>query len=178
MSPFGYFMLGYSLLLAGAEASFRYREGILQLLVMLLYPVWFGVLLASFGRLNWRSPRGKLISTALTIWFVAAPFAGARCGIIVRDTVFRSRLTEYETAVRAIQSGTAPPVVPQLAYHITQPQGHQQIFFFWGSGFPVKHTVFVYSPSDPNADSSFARAWRHARSLAPNWYVAKDYQMA
>ena len=174
MSQFGYFMVGFSLLHAGVEASFRYREGSLQFLVMLLYPIWFGILLASFRRLNWRSPRVKLLSTALTIWFVAAPFVAARCCIIVRDTVFRSRLTEYETAVRAMQSGTVPPVVPRLAYHITQPQGHQRVFFFWGRGFPVEHTVFVYSPSDLNADSNFARAWRHARPLAPNWYVAKD----
>jgi hypothetical protein len=167
-------MIGFSLLHAGAEATFRYREGALQFPVMLLYLIWFGVLLASFSRLHWRSSRARLISTALTVWFVAAPFAGARCGIVVRDTVFRSRFTEYETAVRAMQSGTVPPVVPRLAYHITQPQGHQQVFFFWGRGFPVKHTVFVYSPTDPNADSSFARAWHHARPLAPNWYVAKD----
>src|SRR5438128_1201993 len=75
---FGYFLLGFSVLHAGAEAAFRYREGGLQILVMLLYLIWLGVLFLLLSRLHWSSWRSRLISTALLLWVVAAPLAGAR----------------------------------------------------------------------------------------------------
>jgi hypothetical protein len=174
MSLFRCFILAFSMVFAGAEALFRYREGALQWLVLVLYLIWFAVLLVTTARLLCRGRRPSLNSAVLAIWLVAAPFAGAQCGIIIRDAVFRSRLTEYETAVHNIQSGIVPIAVPRLAYHISQTPGHQEVFFFWGSGFPVKHTAFVYSQNDPNLDKRFAQAWHHARPLAPNWYVTND----
>ena len=177
MTRFGYVLLGFSLLHAGVEGSFRYREGVLQLPLMLLYPVWFGLLLASFARLRWHSLGARLGSTALLLWFVASPFIGARGGIALRDAVFRSRLPEYEAVVQTIQAGNMPPVIPRLAYRIVHhatPAGDLEVIFFWGAGFPVKHTAFVYCESDPRTDPNFQQAWRSARPLAPNWYLAKD----
>ena len=176
MTRFGYFLLAFSLLHAGVETSFRYREGVLQLSLMLLYPVWFGLLLASFARLPWHH-RTRIGSIALVVWFVVAPFMGARVGVTLHDAVFRSRLSEYEAAVQVIQAGKTPPIIPRLAHQVTphtDSTGNPEVFFFWGAGFPVKHTAFVYRLTDPRMDSKFIRAWPFIRSLTANWYVVKD----
>lgn len=174
LTPFGRFVLGYALLFAAVEASFRYRENALQWVVLLLAPVWVGTLAASYRKLPWHSLRARLVSAALTLCLAMAPYVGARCGIMLRDSVFRSRLPEYEAAVRAVQAGETPSIFPRLAHHITQSQKQPQIFFVWGRGFPLRHTAFVYSPTDPRADNAFTRHWRRIRPLAPHWYFAKD----
>lgn len=174
MTPFGRFVLGFALLFAAVEAVFSYRESALQWVVVLLVPVWVGTLAASYRKLPWRSARARWTSAALILFLAIAPYVGARCGIMLRDSVFRSRLPEYEAAVRAVQAGETPLIFPRLAHHITQSQDEPQVFFIWGLGFPLRHTAFVYSPTDPRADRSFTSRWRRIRPLAPHWYFAKD----
>lgn len=169
-------MLGVALLFAAVEAAFRYREGALQWVVVVLGPVWVGTLVVSLRRLQWRSPRARMISAVLMICLAVAPFLGARGGILLRDAVFRSRLPEYEAAVRDVQAGVTPPVsiFPRLAHHITQTRDGAQIAFIWGRGFPLRMTSFVHSQTDLRADSRLMQPGRRVRVLAPHWYAVSE----
>lgn len=177
MTRFSRFILGFSFFHAGFAAWFHYRENVfLQLVIALFFLSWFCLLLGSWARLGWRNPRAIAISAAAIVWLAAAPFVGARVGIMVRDAVFRLRLPEYEAAVRLVQAGT-PQADIRLAYRINSdlaPTGGSEVIFYWGSGFPVKHTAFVYRTDDPSTHPRFVREWSRIGSLAPNWYVVKD----
>ena len=177
MTFYGYFMLAFSLLLAGLMGSFSYREGLQQLAVIVLFLPWFFLLFISVALLPWRSWGARFGSAGLLILFATSPLVGARIGSAVRDSVFRSRLPEYELAVQAVRAGTAPSIIPRLANHITQrttPGGDLEVTFFWGGGLPAKHTAFVYRSADPHADQTFTQSWPSIRALAPKWYVVRD----
>lgn len=174
MTPFGYFIVALSLVHAALEAACRYREGPLQLVGVIFSLIWISILLVLIVRVHRLGSRARLLAAALLVWVVAAPFAGGHCGTVIRDSVFRSRLPEYEAVVRAMETGDIPPVAPRLAHHVTRLEGDRVVLFVWGAGFPVKHTVFVHSPTDPSTNPAFVRSWPYVRTLAPNWYVAKD----
>ncbi len=46
--------VGFALVFVSLEAAFRYRDGLLQLPVMLLYPVWLLLIPVTLWRLRWR----------------------------------------------------------------------------------------------------------------------------
>jgi hypothetical protein len=99
---------------------------------MLLYPVWLGLLLTSLAGLIRYFTRLRISSILILVWFIAAPFVGAYAGA-VRDSVFRSRLPEYQAAVEAVRAGNMPKVISRLAYDITAhagTTGDAEVFFF------------------------------------------------
>ncbi len=120
MTRYGYFLLSYAMLLTGLTGAFCYREGLLQLPLILLYLVWFFLLFISVAFLRWHTPGARVVSVALLALLAVSPVVGARTGVALRNLVFRSRISEYEAAVQAIQAGTEPAIVPRLARHITQ----------------------------------------------------------
>jgi hypothetical protein len=177
MTPAGYALLICSLLHAVAVGFFGYRpSGHLQLLILMLWLLWFFLLLA-VRTLRWHKRGSVIVSYALPLSFLIAPVIGGFVGGRVRTAVFRWRLPQYEAAVHAIQQGEQPMGVPDLAYVIAPRKnaaGDLQVLFFWGGGVPVKHTCFLFSSTDPDTDPNLVRDWRGFRPLAPNWYSVSD----
>ena len=176
MTRIGYITLAFAGVIAVLEGAFRYREGLLQLPLMFLYLVWLVFIPLAPWRLRWRPRPFALRSSLVVLLLIAAPFIGARAGIALRDRVFRARLPQYEAVIRQLRAGVTPDVPWRLGHHVTHRpvDGDVVATFWWGGGFPVKHTVFVYHPGDIETDVEFRRAWRRIRPLAQNWYVAKD----
>jgi hypothetical protein len=100
----------------------------------------------------------------------------------VRLFDFEHRLRpEYELLIAKIERGEMEaehvPIsaLGSLAYTVharRDDMGILTVEFFWGRGFPLKHTAFIYRSNgawaqDPRLD------WRATR-LADNWFRASD----
>jgi hypothetical protein len=141
----------------------------------------------------WRHrARGLLRAAApLLACLVAAPIGGS-IGAAYRSLNFRyRRLPVYEQIVRKIESGELPgetikempPEIDSLAYGIhvhDDAPGGLMVVFFWGGGFPVKHSVYIYRASGlpPPTSTKWEMEpyyhWSGARRLNDNWFAAHD----
>lgn len=58
---------------------------------------------------------------------------------------------------------------------VEQPVGPKNVEFFYGAGFPVKHTAYLYCPSGViEPGSTTAKRWHRRRSVATNWFIVHD----
>ena len=141
----------------------------------------------------WRHrARGSLRAAApLLACLVAAPI-GLSIGGVYRDLDFRyRRLPAYEQIVRKIELGELPGEAVKemptemegLAYGIhvhEDAPGGLMVVFFWGGGFPVKHSVYIYRASGlpPPTSAKWEMEpyyhWPQARRLNANWFAASD----
>jgi hypothetical protein len=109
-------------------------------------------------------------------------FLAARAGFIVRDTIFRSKITEYRTAVMLAENTAPKPFgaisLPAQYSHLAQAvfaekadDGAITVVFVLGGVFPVKHFGYVYRSTDKIEDWPGARLWAPKfRRIAPNWF--------
>ena len=141
----------------------------------------------------WRHRASGLIraTAPFLVCLVAVPIGGS-LGRVYRDLDFRyRRQPAYEKVVRKIQSGDLPagnikeipPEIHGLAYMIEvhdDAPGGLMVEFFWGGGFPVKHTVYIYRasglppPTSPNWEFKPYRQWDGARRVNENWFADID----
>jgi hypothetical protein len=141
----------------------------------------------------WRHrARGLMRATMPFVACLVAVPIGGSLGAVYRDLDFRyRRLPAYEKVVRKIQSGELPagnikempPEIDGLAYMIEvhdDAPGGLMVEFFWGGGFPVKHTVYIYRasglppPTSPNWEIKPYCQWDGARRLNENWFSDID----
>ena len=107
-----------------------------------------------------------------------------------REKVFAERLPQYEEAVRVMGSKISgepvflkgkevPKTYQHLAYwiHAKKDEGNVLVVtFFWGGGFPVKHSAFVYRSDGwlPPKGTDFRREWPFAERINKNWLRVGD----
>jgi hypothetical protein len=164
-----------------AFAWFAYRpSGASQLLSMcacpvaLLIGVGAPIVLRRFGR------RDVIALAAI----VGSPFLGAFVGRAVRHADFELRVRpRYEALIARVEHGsvsvdeaqsTWPTDVRDIAYGVRStrtPAGERCFVFFWGGGFPVKHTVFMHgTPAACARDQSGFRL----EPLGDDWSMGSD----
>jgi hypothetical protein len=109
-------------------------------------------------------------------------FLSVRAGFIVRDTIFRSKIAEYGTAVSLVEKMAPKPddaiSLPAQYKHLGQAvfvekaeDGTVTVVFVLGGVFPVKHFGYVYRSTDKIEDWPGARLWAPKfRRVAPNWF--------
>jgi hypothetical protein len=127
-----------------------------------------------------------LVPLASAIWAVLGAGIAIVIAAPVRDMAFRRDLPRYEKAaawIRAKDIGGSNIQIPSewsdLAYRVWARRNGEcgfRAYFFWGGGFPVKHTARVYAPSVSlveRPDCQVSR-WRRVRQLATNWYEVSD----
>jgi len=141
----------------------------------------------------WRHrARGLVRATLPLVACLLAVPIGSAIGRGYRDFDFRyRRLPAYEEVVRRIQSAELPgwqikeipPEIDGLAYMIEvhdDAPGGLMVEFFWGGGFPVKHSVYMYQasglppPTSPNWEFKPYCQWDGARRLDENWFADID----
>jgi hypothetical protein len=119
---------------------------------------------------------------------VALLFAPLLIGKGVRLLFFKWDLPRYEAAAQWVERqpltddslyvNLDPPAeFASLAYAIHRqhsPACGTVILFFWGSGFPLKHTVRMYSPQDSVVKRECLGDWHSPNKLAEHWYEASD----
>ena len=134
---------------------------------------------------RWREQRLKGFIAPLMA-LVAIPL-GVAIGHAVRDWQFSRDLPRYNAAAawatsRAVPGETAaldlPAEYADLAYIIHVRRDKEcglLIDFFWGGGFPVKHTVrrFASMPSFVE-QKQCTKDWARGRKRAENWYELSD----
>jgi hypothetical protein len=141
----------------------------------------------------WRHRAGGSLraATPLLACLVAIPI-GYLIGGAYRDLDFRyRRLPAYEQIVRKIESGELPGEaikempnqIEGLAYGIhvhEDAPGGLMVVFFWGGGFPVKHSVYIYRASGlpPPTSTKWEMEpyyhWSRARRLNDHWFASHD----
>ena len=165
-------------------AWFGYRESPLgQLLFavsLLTVPCMLIALLVRIRRDRWSAAFMALVVAA------AVPLGG-RLGYMLRRVDFEHRLRPaYEVLVARIERGEIPmqdvpmrTVIAEdmqgLAYAVhawRDETGILTVEFFWGRGFPVKHTAFVYRSSGAWSDDP--RLWWRGTHLIDNWFQGRD----
>jgi len=151
----------------------------------------FGLCLLGFiissaisGIANIRSRGAKdLLPTLFSIIIIiAAPMLGFG----LRSLIFRWNMPRYQTAAQWVEQQkfdstsfyvnlNPPAEFSDLAYAIHASRTKDcgtVIWFFWGSGFPVKHTVRIYSPEESVTRAICLGDWHPARKLTEDWYEA------
>lgn len=107
-----------------------------------------------------------------------------------REKVFAERLPQYEEAVRMMESKIkgeplslrgkeVPEAYKHLAYCILAEKDEKGVLvvtFFWGGGFPSKHSAFVYRSDGhlPLKGTEFRREWPFAERINENWLRVGD----
>ncbi len=135
---------------------FAYRQnGLLQFASMACVPVALAILL---GRAIVRRRFGGAQLVAL-VALIATPFAGGPLGAALRHADFAMRLRpRYERFIARVERGEsalgdeelfhpAPPEIGDIAYavHVSRDETGARCFvFFWGGGFPVRHSFFAH----------------------------------
>lgn len=109
-------------------------------------------------------------------------------GHAIRDWQFQRDLPRYRAAAAwastlAVPGQTVTVLSPPAAYadfidavHVSQDDVcGLQIDFFWGSGFPVKHTVRRYVADSSSMERRpCMEGWRRSRKRAEGWFEIAD----
>ena len=158
-----------------------------QLAAMLsvLVAITYLLTLAGHGIFKWREQAlGSLLSCLLIIFSFPAAVAS---GHMIRGMIFKHNLERWNQAVVWVTSHSKPnqegPVKLPRQYSDLAKAVHYNhdrtcglmIDFFWGGGFPVKHTVRRFALNDAWIDIKECRTdWSRGRTIATNWYEISD----
>lgn len=174
--------------------SFGYRPDISSQLGGMLGGVYlFVMLVVSFIAIFKFWEKYSLFSVIPFVILLLCFKAGAislKAGHNKRENVFAERLPQYEEAVRVMESKIkgepvflkgkeVPEAYHHLAYWIHAEKyggGVLVVTFFWGGGFPVKHSAFVYRSDGwlPPRGTDFRREWPFAERINENWFRVGD----
>ncbi|WP_145985470.1 hypothetical protein [Marilutibacter maris] len=168
--------------------AFVARPNVWSQLMSMLFSLtalpWLAMLVIQ-GAIRWRERAvGNLVSCLL----IVASFQFAiSCGHVVRDAVFRFQSDRWNRAVTWVvrhnaPNGGRPIALPDeysdLAYGVHYRHDEAcglMVDFFWGGGFPVKHTVRRYALNPDWVDIGQCRkSWSRGRALSGSWYEVSD----
>ena len=167
-------------------ASAAQPSGLTQLFSMLLTLAFllFGLMSLVFVFVHWRQERWRSLipvgASALVV--LLEPEV---CNLI-RQFMFDRSLPRYESIIRQMESGSLPVSdqlrrVPQaegaLAYAVLaqRTNGVLSVEFLTGSGFPLKHSGYLYSSSGLIEKGSLIDSrWPKRREVKPLWFRISD----
>ena len=159
-------------------ALFAFRETpILQLLFGVSLPAFFAsfILSAMHTFRSWRELRWRALLPFCLCGVVL--FVSTDAGRLARDAYFRNQIPRLEVAAKAFHESGQLPGVSWRGYQVTTSKigdTNAAVIFWWGGGFPVKHTVLVYCSCDDSKGFFRDGGWRRVHALAEHWWVAKD----
>ena len=121
----------------------------------------------------------------LSLLVLIIPFC---LGFAARMIIFKWKLPQYQLAADWVERQTfdskssyinldPPDEFKGLSYGIHAKRSATcgtVIWFFWGDGFPVKHTARIFSSIDSLANPECLGDWHKPRKLAEYWYEASD----
>ena len=151
----------------------------LVLVVVTLYSF-----VAGFVRIRSSGLKGLLVPLISVLLIGAGPL----CGFWLRSLIFDRQLSRWQAVAEWAERQTLespshlnvlnpPPEFSDLVYAVHAKRTEACGFvawFFWGRGFPVKHTVRIYSPQDASELSGCFGEWWRVRQLRAHWYEASD----
>ena len=101
---------------------------------------------------------------------------GRDVGVFLRNFYFRTQLPRLEEAIASFEKTGVFPNVKWSGYMARAGtwEGETYVTFWWGGGFPVKHTVLLYSSTDDIEAYAKSGGWRSGSKLEDHWWVIKD----
>jgi hypothetical protein len=136
--------------------------------------------LAGWHKLRWR---GLIVPAVSALVLVAGPAIGGR----LREWNLWWDMPRYKAAAEWVEHQALssegseielPPEYADLAYGVRGIRSAEcgtVVTFWWGSGFPVKHTARVYSPTGSFERSRDCRGhWSRGSLIDEHWYEATD----
>jgi len=167
-------------------ASAAQPSGLTQLfsILLTLALLVFGFISFVFVFLLWRQERWRSLIPvgACALVVLLAPEVGG----LIRQFMFDRSLPRYESIIRQMESGSLPVSaelrrVPQvessLAYAVLaqRTNGVLSVEFLTGSGFPVKHSGYLYCSSGLiERGSQMDSRWPMRREVRPLWFRISD----
>jgi hypothetical protein len=146
--------------------------------------IWLAKL-AIQGSLKWRERGARNLISCLLI-IASFPLA-VFCGQTTRSAIFSHNLDRWNQAVTWVTTHKEPnrdnlielpSRYADLAYGVHYKHDKAcglMIDFFWGGGFPVKHTVRRYAVNPNWIDIKQCRTdWSRGRMISGNWYEISD----
>lgn len=172
----------------GSCCAFATRPNTLVQLVVMASTLAALIALAILGiqgAIKWRE-RG--LANLLSCLLIVLSFpAGVLVGQAIRSSIFAHDLARWNQAAawvianKAPNAGASMELPPQfsdlahLVHYKTDESCGLMIDFFWGGGFPVKHTVRRYATNPEWMDIRECQAhWSRGRHLAGDWYEISD----
>jgi hypothetical protein len=158
-------------------AMFAFKETtLLQILTLaaLLGLVTAFVVAVINAVLFWRQRRWRVLFPFLVVLLCGV--GGPRLGGVVRNAYFRKQLPDLETAIASYRDTGTMPDTQWRGYqvHADEWEGATVVEFWWGSGFPVKHTVLLYFSGDDITSYRRRHGWYYASRLEEHWWIVRD----
>ena len=190
MSRFGKFVVFVSAVWCiGAVALFTRRTPLLQLLSLPLALLFFAAIVVSLGCVffEWRQHRWRSIVPLASC--VIAAFLSGMLVRTARHFVFAWALPSYEVVVHQMESGSIlvstnfaniprAEAEARLAYRVfaqRDTNGVLVVEFDTESGFPVKHSGYLYSSSGViEPGSRMDSRWPIRQELRSRWFYISD----
>lgn len=153
-----------------------------QLCSMLLTLIFLSLCLSNVIHVfrYWRKKQGaSLIPLGLCALFM---FLAPRTGFAIKRFLFQRSLPHYEAVIRQMKEGSIPvsdqynriyQVENDLACAIfaqRETNGVLSVFFMTGSGFPFKHSGYLYCSSGNLQNSDLAARWPGSQEIRPFWF--------
>ena len=128
-------------------------------------------------------------SVICLIGLFASVFVSSYLGVSIRDWKFQKNLPNYMEIVHRVEKGEIKTGsllteidLPQQYLNLaiwtfgkTNSNGGAIIEFIIGSGFPVKHSGYLYVSSGKiEDDSTTLERWPHHSSISTNWFRVED----
>jgi hypothetical protein len=162
--------------LVGVLFAFR-EHTILQLLFAISLLALVGSFIASVIHVfrSWSQLRWRTLLPLATCGLVLV--ASTDVGRYVRDAYFRSQIPRLEAAAKTYLESGQMPAISWSGSQVTATKvgdTNATVIFWWGGGFPVKHTVLVYCSADDPKSYFRDEGWRRGYALQDHWWVVKD----
>ena len=158
-------------------ALFSFKENVLLQLAVL--PALLGLLVSFLMALtrairHWQIHRWRIVLPFIVV--ALCGYGGPRLGRIVRNTYFRTIIPRLEVAIDSYRSTGTLPDVQWRGYLARAHEWNNTTIatFWWGGGFPVKHTVLLYCSGDDITDYRKENGWYYAYPLKEHWWIVKD----
>jgi hypothetical protein len=123
---------------------------------------------------HWREHRWRVLQPFLLIIFCG--YGAPEVGRSVRNIYFRQQIPRLEKAIDSYQSTGILPDVQWRGYMTRAGEWNDLTVaaFWWGSGFPLKHTMLLYFSGDNVTGFLKDNGWHSAHPLKNHWWVVRD----
>lgn len=183
-------LISFAVLWSTVWAEFVIQPtGLLQLLSLLLSVALLPVLLLTLAWTldGWDGWKVRCLIPSAIAGFIGV--AGIVAGDLGPTVQFQRYLPEMQRTVEALAANPAFQTnnvykVAELGqkhpwangvFLVEQPEGPKNVEFFFGSGFPVKHSAYLWCAAGSiERGSETARRWPRRRQVAPNWFIVHD----
>ena len=187
---FGNLVLLVTLFVINLYQAYR-PDAIVQIICMLLLFYWLILVIVNIiAAVKFSSDYFYLqfVPILISVLTIIGMVQANKLGHGQRIRAFHANLPRYNMFVKEIEKqlekessinlfqDDIPDKYKKLAWRVSARKDNNDsitIVFFWGGGFPAKHTAFAYR-SNGQIVNDFRKSWPHIEKLNDNWFRVGD----